>query len=139
MASQVFSGTAQPSFTYTNNTGQNVRIVINYLKVESPSGTTTRTVNLSAGNLNLTYGGGTTFPNFTVGRNLAFYNSKENTSATGVAVAVAGNNAYGNTAGGPNNNYVDGFPTELMLSSGQVFSLTNSRFSYNIVVIPEAG
>jgi hypothetical protein len=137
MASQVFSGTAQPSFTYTNNTGQNVRIVINYLR--AVSSTSPRTINLSAGNLNLTYGGGTVGLDFTVGRNLAFYNYKENSGTTGVAIAVAGNNAYGNTSGSSIDRRVDGFPTELMLSSGQVFSLTSASLSYNIVVIPEAG
>ncbi len=137
MASQVFSGTNQTSFTYTNNTGQNVRVVINYLRAASPNNP--RTINLSAGSLNLTYGGGTAALNFTVGRNLAFYNYTENFSATGVEIAVAGNNAYGNTAGGPITSRVDGFPTELMLSAGQVFSLTSASLSYNIVVIPEAG
>jgi hypothetical protein len=137
MASQVFSGTNQTSFTYTNNTGQNVRVVINFLRAVSANNP--RTINLSAGSLNLTYGGGSAPLNFTVGRNLAFYNYTENSGATGVAVAVAGNNAYGNTTGGPITSRVDGFPTELMLSAGQVFSLTSASLSYNIVVIPEAG
>ena len=33
MASQVLTGTGD--VTYTNNTGQNVRIVINYMKIDN--------------------------------------------------------------------------------------------------------
>ena len=137
MASQVFSGTNQTSFTYTNNTGQNVRVVINYLRAVSRNAP--RTCNLSAGYLGITYGGGTGALDFTVGRNLAFYNYTENNSATGIAVAAAGNNAYGNTAGGTVDKLIDGFPTELMLAPSQVFSITSASISYNIVVIPENG
>jgi hypothetical protein len=41
-----------------------------------------------------------------------------------------------------NGDIVNGFPTELMLSSGQVFALNagiGGSLAYNIVVIPEAG
>ena len=39
MASQVLSGTGD--VTYTNNTGQNVRIVINYMRIYNTSSTVT--------------------------------------------------------------------------------------------------
>jgi hypothetical protein len=145
MASQVFSGTGQPSFTYTNNTGQNVRVVINFLRAIGSNSSKTIGISISGGSggtLSLSYGGGTGAPNFTVGRNLAFYRYRENNSATGVAVAVAGNNAYGDASSVGNGDIVNGFPTELMLSSGQVFALNagiGGSLAYNIVVIPEAG
>ena len=128
MASQVLSGT-NTNLTYTNNTGQNVRVVINYCSTPD-----------SDSAIDISFAGVKIRTNLNVfGRNLAFYNNIENSGATGVAVAVAGNNAYGNTSGGNITNRVDGFPTELMLAAGQVFSLTSASLSYNIVVIPEAG
>lgn len=142
MASQVFSGTNKLSFTYTNNTGQNVRVVINYLNAYIPA--SFRPLTLSAGDLNLSYSyeGGTSV---TLGRNLAFYKYVQNLSLSD-GTTIAGNNAYVTST--QTSNYQDelaGFPTELMLSPGQVFAINVGSnngaggFSYNIVVIPEAG
>ena len=110
MASQVLSGSSNVS--YTNNTGQNVRIVINYMA--SPT--------------SMSWSGGSSSSTNTlaIGRNLAFY--------VGTSGAATANNASPIDA-------VEGVnfahPTEIMLASGQTFSATCG--AYNIVVIPEAG
>jgi hypothetical protein len=110
MASQVLSGSSNVS--YTNNTGQNVRIVINYMK----SG---------GSNISMNWAGVSVNANLSIiGRNLAF--SDINFSNTIIA-----NNAF--SPGGPG-----GLPTELMLASGQTFTVTGIN-AYNIVVIPEGG
>ena len=121
MASQVLSGSGNVS--YTNNTGQNVRVVINYMSGTSTAGSGTITnpgIIINWGpptaplRVQLT---GTGFS--AIGRNIAF-----NTNITGL-----GNNGIlqpGNA-----------LPTELMLAPGQIFNATCSL--YNIVVIPEAG
>lgn len=138
MASQVFNGTRQTSFTYTNNTGENVRIVINYLSaVLSISGSRLRVAN---GDLLIDLNNNIETPiTFTIGRNLAF-------QTQGSTISTMSNNAFAT-------GIVDidfSLPTELMLEAGKVFSITGSnpptgvqslitRFSYNIVVIPEGG
>jgi len=115
MASQVLSGSSNVS--YTNNTGQNVRIVINYMK-SATSG--------ASSNISMSWAGVSVSADLSIiGRNLAF--AQINASSTIIA-----NNAFspGGAAGG--------LPTELMLASGQTFSATGIN-AYNIVVIPEAG
>lgn len=123
MASQVLSGT--DSVSYTNNTGQNVRIVINYMA--------SKTTMLSGGSqsfqLSISWSGGGTITNttnagvFSIGRNLAFIvNLNGGVSANNFSSPVYSSVSY---------------PTELMLASGQSFSATCG--GYNIVVIPEAG
>ena len=131
MASQVLSGSNQPSFTYTNNTGGNVRVVINYL---SASGNiVSSSFSFSAGNLGINQNVGES--RVVVGRNLAFSRYIEGTGS------LAANNAYGAAAGFGRVSNEIALPTEVMLSSGQVFALSgsNASISYNIVVIPEAG
>lgn len=123
MASQVLSGTG--NVTYTNNTGQNVRVVINYLETNRNS----------AGTLNLSWAGVTASATSNViraiGRNLAFYSIQNSIGA------IAGNNMLGNND--------SALPTEIMLAPGQTFSATSGDSTnfplgaYNIVVIPEAG
>jgi Tfp pilus assembly protein PilX len=118
MASQVLSGT-NTNLTYTNNTGQNVRVVINYLRCGGGISVATMT----AGNMSIQLSSGNTV--VSIGRNLAFID--ENSSTNG----LIGNNAETlGTAGSFS------APTEVMLSSGQVFSVTGSS-TYNIVIIPE--
>ena len=112
MASQVLSGSSNVS--YTNNTGQNVRIVINFM---ATTATTTPNISINWGSVNAQAS------LRAIGRNLAFWDSIA--SGTGVA-----NNALGSTTDGA-------LPTELMLAPGQTFSAACGP--YNIVVIPEAG
>ena len=125
MAAQVLSGSG--NVTYTNTTGQNVRIVLNYVNVLSGSGDGTMsfqgvTVDLKAGTsygktlaLRDNFGGGT------------------GVSATQTMAAQTGGAAT-RTA----------IPLEIALSNGETFSITNSSNSsnikgYNIIIIPEAG
>jgi hypothetical protein len=121
MASTVLSGTGP--VTYTNNTGQNVRVVINYM------------ANYSAGNyISMSWAGASATGNYVlaIGRNLAF---TEYWSGGGSNVTITANNMLGQY----NYNAVTSasLPTELMLAPGQTFSATCD--AYNVVVIPEAG
>jgi len=124
MASQVLSGTGNVS--YTNNTGQNVRIVINYMgSVSSPGSNPTITINWGGGGASVS---GQTGVSYAIGRNLAF------TALVGgqsISAGLAANNGFLPPQTGST------LPTELMLAPGQTFSATCG--AYNIVVIPEAG
>lgn len=124
MASQVLSGSSNVS--YTNNTGQNVRIVINYM-----SGTT---ANVSGSYIiNMNWAGVSASGNaFAIGRNLAF-----NTGIIGTSSALAANNMLVGAVRTYEEAIEAALPTELMISPGQTFSATCG--AYNIVVIPEAG
>jgi hypothetical protein len=124
MASQVLSGTG--NVTYTNNTGQNVRVIVNYCSVSGGS----------QSSFLVSWGGGASASAqaFAFGRSLA----TAYVSVTGTAGAVSTQNIL------PVGNGSAALPTEIMLSSGQTFSITTSNSSYpvssyNIVVIPEAG
>jgi hypothetical protein len=110
MASQVLSGSSNVS--YTNNTGQNVRIVINYMSGVTSGGSTTLTVNWAG------------------------------VSATGLFNAIGRNLATSGIISTANNGLItsssnSALPTELMLAPSQTFSAICG--AYNIVVIPEAG
>ena len=116
MASQVLSGSSNVS--YTNNTGQNVRIVINYM-----AGT--------SGSITMSWAGVSANSAFSaIGRNLAFMVSKLPVGGQALSnpTGITGNNAFGDNGA---------LPTEIMLAPGQTFSA--SCGPYNIVVIPEAG
>ena len=116
MAAQVLTGSGNVS--YTNNTGQNIRIIINAFQFPAAS-----TISMSAG--------GSTFSAtnvFGFGKNFAYSSTR-----------TSSNNMYSLTDGG--------LPIELMLLAGQSFSLSSVTSStgsansgnYNIVIIPEAG
>jgi hypothetical protein len=165
MASQVLSGSSNPS--YTNNTGQNVRIVINYM-AERGNGISlnwagiSAVANLSAIGRNLA----TSYINISDAPNSPFAtpatSGSTNISTTAAAYssygAVSNNNALaktttvqepysalvplGNTtilgtAFGTLTTGSGALPTELMLAPGQTFSAVCG--AYNIVVIPENG
>ena len=125
MASTVLSGSSNVS--YTNNTGQNVRVVINYMS-GAPDDTTPYPY------IYMSFGSSGTISAIVraIGRNLAF-----STGISGVAnVAISANNmaASDSPIGHEFTNVA--FPTEVMLAAGQSFSATCGP--YNIVVIPEA-
>lgn len=103
MASQVLSGT-NTSLTYTNSTGQNVRVIINYLRY---SGSATMT----AGSMSVT-----TTTSGTLGRNLAYTSVTTNSSNN----ALMFNN--------------DALPTEVMLAPGQVFSVSGTTTYNIIII-----
>jgi hypothetical protein len=128
MASQVLSGSGNAS--YTNNTGQNVRVVINYMA--NPS-----SMSWGPGAAALAPRGNV----LAIGRNLAFSAGAINTASGAAPIAMSSNNMI--MVNQPANNNIgeeltnNALPTELMLASGQVFSATCG--AYNIVIIPEAG
>ncbi len=119
MASQVLSGSSVVS--YTNNTGQNVRIVINYMAANSPT----------IPNIQISWSGATVITRglLAIGRNLAYYNSDTSTSNSSSSTA---NNALGGPEG-----LAEALPTEIMLAPGQTFFANCG--AHNIVIIPEAG
>lgn len=141
MASTVLRGSGD--INYVNNTGQNVRIVINYLRKATSSGA----------NMTISWGGATTAQRGSltttlnvIGRNLAYYFTGGGTTAAGTGGGAgsftieSGINASNSTA--------NSAPTELMLAPGDTFIVTGYDTSarvaapvsaYNIVVIPEAG
>lgn len=127
MASTVLSGSSNPS--YTNNTGQNVRIIINYMASASSSGGIT--LNWAGVSQNASL--------IAIGRNLAYFTASNSTASSQFGYAVAsGNNAYGNVSlSGSGTTSVGALPTEIMLAVGQTFSAACG--AYNIVVIPENG
>jgi len=123
MASQVLSGSSNPS--YTNNTGQNVRIVINYMT--STQGITINWAGVSASAPNA----------IAIGRNLAFHvgAGSETPTTTGTLNIAASNMAIYESGAAQRVN--EALPTEIMLANGQSFSAFCA--AHNIVVIPEAG
>lgn len=145
MASTVLSGTDKTILTYTNNTGQNVRVIINYLRLGSKSDNSPI---ISAGNLTIT---GDKGEGYIIGRNLAFSQSYlQGGSGTSIAVGLAANNGvFGGSLSYSSTSVTGALPTELMLSAGEVFSIRYAKtisigeygnaFSYNIVIIPENG
>jgi hypothetical protein len=129
MASQVLSGAQNPS--YTNNTGQNVRVIINFMSSRySGSG-------ISGSNSGITInwaGVSASAPNaIAIGKNLAYHvgggavSVGLNFTANNMAVFEAGFAQESNQA----------LPTEIMLANGQSFSATCGV--YNVVVIREDG
>ena len=121
MAAQVLSG--EGNVTYTNSTGQNVRLVINYLENDISTAT-------------ITYPGfSVSIPkNTKVGKTLAYIDYGYGGSTT-PSVAMAYNNSSGLKLC---------IPLEVALANGQTFSVnnpTNSSYikGYNIIIIPEAG
>ena len=119
MAAQVLSGTGP--LTYTNNTGENVRIVINFIDVGSTAA-------------RMSFGGGASVPldgGNRYGKNLAFRSASSHASMNGINVDG------GNSQGGR-----PGVPMELGLASGDTFSISSPSqgpANYNIIVIPESG
>ena len=128
MASTVLSGTG--NVTYTNSTGQNVRVVINYMAGPGFDNISTGAWTMSWAGVSIQLVRG-----FTIGRNLAFAKTVSDL-AGGFATGAGANNAYIGIDGAA--------PTEIMLSTGQTFATAvvnpkNSLGAYNIVIIPEAG
>lgn len=129
MAATVLSGSS--NVTYTNSTGQNVRVVINYMRGVTTTFSTT--ISMSWAN-----SGNVSGQVLAIGRNLAFTaGTAGDTSAivmnSNNACAAVENSTLGRTVSIPE----AALPTEIMLAAGQTFSATCG--AYNIVIIPEAG
>ena len=145
MASQVLSGTGNVS--YTNNTGQNVRVVINYMSSTISRNADKNGPAIVGGLMNIGWGSsGSVVASSTnvlaIGRNLAFSAGVYSPTGHTVAnLAISSNNMVmidqSSSQYAPSELTNTALPTEIMLASGHIFSATCG--SYNIVVIPEAG
>jgi hypothetical protein len=112
MASQVLSGSSNPS--YTNNTGQNVRVIINYMN--SPA-----------------YPDGGTIRMSWAGISVSSSSNKVKAIGKNLAAGYFGNlSLYSYTKDDDIS-----LPTEIMLAPSQTFSAVCG--AYNIVIIPENG
>jgi len=124
MAAQVLSGSGNVS--YTNSTGQNVRVVINYLKNITANGTMTFqgvTVDLQA--------------NQVYGKTLAFQDEFAGGGRQGVTQVMTATPAVTGVQR-------TAVPLEIALANGETLSISNSSSStyidgYNMIIIPEAG
>ena len=124
MAAQVLSGTGEVS--YTNSTGQNVRLVINYLKL---GGEAQNECSVTFGGVSLELSGSQTF-----GKYLAFStNNGDNRYNSSMKSKEYGTELYGE------------MPMEIALANGDTFAITKGSLAvteiegYNIIIIPEAG
>lgn len=127
MASTVLTGSGKIS--YTNNTGKNVRIIINYMSYLGPSEvalTVTSTLNV-------------------IGKNLAYYNSVPSTTITAGPITipdpvpiVVGPTIESNlTSNNMSSTNIGIDRVEVYLGPNQTYERT--CIDYNIVVIPEDG
>lgn len=142
MASQVLSGSSNPS--YTNNTGQNVRVLINYM-ASCTSMTwagvtvTTTSTTISKNNLQIQTREVTVPINGTLSGTVSavqgaqepiFVSANYGTTSTSSTFTTT---AYVPTTVGPSAN----LPVEIILAPSQSFSAVSD--AYNIVVIKEDG
>ncbi len=126
MAAQVLSGSGNVS--YTNSTGQNVRVVINYLRNGNADGTMTFqgvTVELRI--------------NHVYGKTLAFADEFAGGGREGVTQIMTASTI--SQGAGLARTQV---PLEIALANGETLSISNSTSSayiegYNMIIIPEAG
>lgn len=154
MASQVLSGSSNPS--YTNNTGQNVRILINYMAsctsmtwagvtVSGSSSAVGKEVMTINGELRTAFlPGGTGTGPLEVAGKATGTTSISGGNITVASVSVRSQDLFGFVSDSANIFYVPltvtrggSFPNELVLSNGQSFSAVSG--AYNILVIKEDG
>ena len=123
MAAQVLSGNGNVS--YTNSTGQNVRLVINYFEVGGLGGTPI----VSFPGCSITVDQLSTY-----GKTLAYQKESGSTN-------IISNMAMAGVGAGSGS--LKALPLEIALSNGDTFSITSSNSAnikgYNIIIIPEAG
>ena len=133
MAAQILSGTGGVS--YTNSTGQNVRIIINYMIVYK-----------SATSMSWTGDNGTAElrpnSNATIGKELAYtVRATEQSTTVNNIIKTHHGQRVSITSGGAvlgSAENLGGMPTEIALGPGYTFS-TSPTGKYNITIIPEAG
>ena len=125
MAAQVLSGSGNVS--YTNSTGQNVRLVINYLETKS-SDTISSTLSFPGGSIELR--GWAVY-----GKTIAYVNSGgPNQNGWAEHAGTSGQSTVARQA--------NPIPLEIALANGDTFSITGTAgdvTGYNIIIIPEAG
>ena len=133
MASQILTGTGGVS--YTNSTGQNVRIVINYMSVQASATTMQWTGDNGTAEVRAN-------ATCTIGKDLGYQSiAVEQTDSTSGASKVITTN-YGQrvstTQGHGNSADLGGLPTEIALGPDHTFT-ASPLTSYTIIIIPEAG
>ena len=117
MAAQVLSGSG--NVTYTNSTGQNVRLVINWLEVSDDS------------TLSIPNAGSISFGSGAYGKTIG-YQSPVDTGR-------------GDRAWKDGSQIMEAIPLEIAMANGDTFSISANRAGsadvkgYNIIIIPEAG
>ena len=123
MAAQVLSGSGNVS--YTNSTGQNVRLVINYLEL---GGSSNEYATVTFGGVEVRVSGKTK-----LGKTLSYI------------TPLVENNRQSNSMFTENTNG-SCCPTEIALANGQTFAIGAATLGssteikgYNIIIIPEAG
>lgn len=142
MASTVLNGSG--NFSYTNNTGQNVRVIIYGMSIVWGPTQTSPTL---AQSFSITAGGST----FTIGLQAGVQNAAV-WFGKGMAVGASNDASTPAYATGSNMlayasnlDIVAAMPTEFVLSSGQTISSSGTPLanpptvSYNMLVIPENG
>ena len=135
MASQILNGSG--NISYTNNTGQNVRVIINYMATSIPF----------SGGISVSWGNsGSANANTAIafGKNAAYITgmtAKLNDSPFSGGEIVRYNVINANNMipfeSGPSQHTTQALPSEIVLAPGETFSATCG--SYNVVIIPEAG
>lgn len=135
MAATVLTGTGTAN--YTNSTGGNARVIINYFGSSNAADLSKGYgISLTIGSFSLT----TTYAS-AIGKNLALTNGanyKINTTGYGYGYANSVNMVAVESA----EEYQAALPVEFYLQSGQTFSMSlgnGGTAQYNILVIPEAG
>lgn len=160
MASQVFSGTG--NFSYTNNTGGTVRVIINLITFEYNDTGGTGTLNISWGNPSAPAGKSINEVK-AIGKNLAATDGIRETRtidfSTYDVYKISSNNLnIRYSVRGVHfvpipdvNSRVGDFsfvsaPTEVFINNGEFFAITSGNFSgslpiagYNILIVPENG
>ena len=136
MAATVLSGSS--NVTYTNSTGQNVRVIINYMRGLTQTSGSSSTTSIS---MSWATGGSASGQVLAIGRNLAFTAGVFFAGTSANSTAMNSNNACPVVSQTSTSSSISipetALPTEIMLATGQTFSATCS--AYNIVIIPEAG
>lgn len=154
MATQVLrtpinEGFSRLNVSYTNNTGQNVRIIINYVRCSAfplNGGFISQTMSWKNGelnsktvNLNIGFEGASnisnTIPGLIFGRNVCYFKRELLISSTSQNMVVLGSAV--DTTVVPSTVRFTPLPTEIMISNGGTFSLSNV-FEYEILVITES-
>jgi hypothetical protein len=125
MAATILSGTGNVS--WTNNTGGNVRVVVNYFGSNNVASTT------NGVGISISAGGPTFTASFAkaIGKNLAF-------SGGAASLGYVSNNMIVNDT---NESTQQALPIEFYVPATQTFSITlsNGTASYNILILPEDG
>jgi len=144
MASQVLSGDSNPS--YTNNTGQNVRVIINYMTSRQTGSSTTNGTLTTTQSIILNWAGlsasasnsATVVTNFSIRAPSYFESGRPGPIIIGKSLATFATSGAGVVSNGAiSPEPAVALPLEILLAPGQTFSAVCGI--YNIVVIPENG